>query len=140
MGHFKRPMHRYLSMRWLSCWAILLVTSFLMHPGASASASELVIYSGRKESAIKPVVELFERETGIKVALKVGKTSGLANEIIQERGRPRADIFIATEAGVARSLRGKDFCSRMLLQALGRYRPSTRASAGSGPASPAAPG
>ncbi|MBZ0169304.1 iron(III) ABC transporter iron (III)-binding protein [Candidatus Methylomirabilis lanthanidiphila] len=104
MGHFKRPMHRYLSMRWLSCWAILLVTSFLMHPGASASASELVIYSGRKESAIKPVVELFERETGIKVALKVGKTSGLANEIIQERGRPRADIFIATEAGVCEIL------------------------------------
>ncbi|MBI2884409.1 MAG: extracellular solute-binding protein, partial [Candidatus Methylomirabilis oxyfera] len=100
----RRLMYGYLSTRVLSCWAIVLVTSLLVYVDASASASELVIYSGRKESAIKPVVELFERETGIKVALKVGKTSGLANEIIQERGRPRADIFIATEAGVCEIL------------------------------------
>ena len=73
-------------------------------PGAPASASEFVIYSGRKESAIKPVVELFERKTGAKVVLKIGKTSGLANEILQERQRPRADIFIATEAGVCEVL------------------------------------
>jgi iron(III) transport system substrate-binding protein len=71
---------------------------------ALASASELVIYSGRKESAIKPVVELFEWRTGVKVVLKIGKTSGLANEILQERQRPRADIFIATEAGVCEVL------------------------------------
>ncbi|MBI2882827.1 MAG: extracellular solute-binding protein, partial [Candidatus Methylomirabilis oxyfera] len=94
----------YLSTRVLSCWAIVLVTSLLVYVDASATASELVIYSGRKESAITPVVELFERETGIKVALKVGKTSGLANEILQERQRPRADIFIATEAGVCEIL------------------------------------
>ena len=61
---------------------------------------ELVVYSGRKEAAIKPVTEAFTRATGIKVNLKVGKTSGLANEIIQEKGNPRGDIFIATEAGV----------------------------------------
>lgn len=101
---FRRLMYGHLSTRVLSCWALMLVTSLLVYVDASASASELVIYSGRKESAIKPVVELFERETGIKVALKVGKTSGLANEILQERQRPRADIFIATEAGAARFL------------------------------------
>ncbi|MDD5560149.1 extracellular solute-binding protein [Candidatus Methylomirabilis sp.] len=82
----------------LSILLLSVVLPFCLN--AVASASELVIYSGRKESAIKPVVDLFERQTGIKVALKVGKTSGLANEILQERQRPRADIFIATEAGV----------------------------------------
>lgn len=81
-------------------WASAITLS----PSAPASASELVIYSGRKESAIKPVVELFERKTGAKVVLKIGKTSGLANEILQERQRPRADIFIATEAGVCEVL------------------------------------
>lgn len=104
MIHFRRLMRGYLLTRLLSCWASVLVISLLVYVDASASASELVIYSGRKESAIKPVVELFERETGIKVALKVGKTSGLANEILQERERPRADIFIATEAGVCEIL------------------------------------
>ena len=79
---------------------LLLEAALLFGPSVPAFASELVIYSGRKESAIKPVVELFERKTGTRVALKIGKTSGLANEIILERQRPRADIFIATEAGV----------------------------------------
>jgi iron(III) transport system substrate-binding protein len=73
-------------------------------PAAPAAASELVIYSGRKESAFKPLVELFERTTGVKVALKTGKTSGLANEILQERQRPRADVLIATEAGICELL------------------------------------
>lgn len=100
----KRLASKYPSTRLLFCWAVLLAVSLLVGVHASASASELVVYSGRKESAIKPVIELFERETGIKVALKVGKTSGLANEILQERERPRADIFIATEAGVCEIL------------------------------------
>jgi len=104
MAHFRRLVRGHLSTRLLSSWAFLLTVSLLLHIHASASASELVIYSGRKESAIKPVVELFERQTGIRVALKVGKASGLANEMLQERQRPRADIFIATEAGVCEIL------------------------------------
>jgi len=60
----------------------------------------LVVYSGRKESAIKPVVDTFQKRSGIPVKLKIGKTSGLANELIQEKTRPRGDVFISTEAGV----------------------------------------
>lgn len=90
--------------RTLLFWSLLLSAGLLFRLSAAASASELTIYSGRKESAIKPVVELFERQTGIRVALKTGKTSGLANEMLQERQRPRADIFIATEAGVCEIL------------------------------------
>lgn len=104
MISFRRLMYGDLSTRVLSCWAFVLAALLFVYVDASASASELVIYSGRKESAIKPVVELFERQTGIKVALKVGKVSGLANEILQERQRPRANIFIATEAGVCEIL------------------------------------
>ncbi|HWQ70126.1 MAG TPA: extracellular solute-binding protein [Patescibacteria group bacterium] len=100
MVQLRRLVLRHPSTQFLSWWAIVLIASLVVCVDAPASASELVIYSGRKESAIKPVVELFERETGIRVALKVGKTSGLANEILQERQRPRADIFIATESGV----------------------------------------
>ena len=64
------------------------------------AADEVVVYSGRKEMVIKPVAEKFQKKTGIRVRLKIGKTSGLANELIQEKARPRADVFIATEAGV----------------------------------------
>ena len=64
------------------------------------AVDEVVVYSGRKEMVIKPVAEAFQKKTGIQVRLKIGKTSGLANELIQEKARPRADVFIATEAGV----------------------------------------
>ena len=86
---------------------VVFIAFLLLTQAAPAGASELVIYSGRKESAFKPVVELFERRTGVKVALKTGKTSGLANEILQERQRPRADILIATEAGICELLARK---------------------------------
>ncbi|MBI4381987.1 MAG: extracellular solute-binding protein [candidate division NC10 bacterium] len=91
----------------LFCSILLIVVSVsavMPGPGGPEAGSELVIYSGRKESAIKPVVDLFERKTGAKAVLKIGKTSGLANEILQERQHPRADIFIATEAGVCEVL------------------------------------
>ncbi len=65
-----------------------------------SAADELVVYSGRKEMVIRPVAEAFQKKTGIQVKLKIGKTSGLANELIQEKARPRGDVFIATEAGV----------------------------------------
>ena len=67
---------------------------------AASAADELVVYSGRKEMVLKPVADAFQKKTGVQVRLKIGKTSGLANELIQEKTRPRADVFIATEAGV----------------------------------------
>jgi iron(III) transport system substrate-binding protein len=67
---------------------------------AEAASDRLVIYSGRKEKAIKPVVEAFTKQTGIQVDLKIGKTSGLANEIRMEKARPRGDLFISTEGGI----------------------------------------
>jgi len=71
---------------------------------AEAAAERLVIYSGRKEKAIKPVVDAFTKQTGIAVDLKTGKTSGLANEIRMEQARPRGDLFIATEGGIMEGL------------------------------------
>ncbi len=68
--------------------------------GVAPAVDEVVVYSGRKEMVIKPVADAFQKKTGIPVRLKIGKTSGLANELIQEKARPRADVFIATEAGV----------------------------------------
>src|SRR3989475_5045009 len=63
-------------------------------------SEELVVYSGRKEVAVKPIVEAFQKKTGIPVKFKTGTTTGLAHELIQEKARPRADVFIATEVGV----------------------------------------
>lgn len=68
---------------------------------------ELVIYSGRKEELIKPVIEAFEKETGIKVTLHTGDASQLANQIMEEQRNPRADVYIANDAGTLGQLAEK---------------------------------
>ncbi|HEV8244034.1 MAG TPA: extracellular solute-binding protein [Nitrospirales bacterium] len=80
---------------------VIVSTAGSMAPiPAEAASDRLVIYSGRKEKAIKPVVETFTKQTGIQVDLKIGKTSGLANEIRMEKAHPRGDLFISTESGI----------------------------------------
>ncbi|TRZ98452.1 MAG: extracellular solute-binding protein [Nitrospiraceae bacterium] len=71
---------------------------------AEAAPDRLVIYSGRKEKAIKPVADAFTKQTGIQVDLKIGKVSGLANEIRMEKAHPRGDLFISTEGGIMEML------------------------------------
>ncbi len=85
--------------------ALLLCMSGTLCPlPAEAASDRLVIYSGRKEKAIKPVADAFTKHTGIAVDLKTGKTSGLANEIRMEKARPRGDLFISTEGGIMEML------------------------------------
>ncbi len=96
---------KYLSRGFSLTW--LIITALLLWQGVALAEKNLVVYSGRKEKAIRPVIQAFERDSGIKVRLKVGKTSGLANELLQERNNPRADIFISTVAGVTEILAGR---------------------------------
>jgi len=79
---------------------IALLSGLWADVDGARAAEELVVYSGRKETVVKPVVESFQKKTGIPVKLKTGTTTGLAHELIQEKGLPRADVFIATEVGV----------------------------------------
>ena len=72
-----------------------------------AAAQDLVIFSGRKEALIKPVLELFKEKTGINVILKAGDSAALGQQILQETMNPSADIFIAKESGSLEYLRLK---------------------------------
>ncbi len=86
---------------------LLLAGAGSLAPSLTATAGDrLVVYSGRKEKAIKPVVEAFTKRTGLPVDLKGGKTSGLANEIRMEKANPRGDLFISTEGGIMEILAG----------------------------------
>jgi iron(III) transport system substrate-binding protein len=58
----------------------------------------LVIYSGRSEPLLQPVVDAFRtRHEGVKVLLKAGSNSQLANALLEEKANPQADLFITTE-------------------------------------------
>jgi iron(III) transport system substrate-binding protein len=62
-----------------------------------ASAGEVVVYTALDREFSEPVFEEFTQITGIQVRAKydteANKTVGLANLIINERARPRCDLF-----------------------------------------------
>ncbi len=73
--------------------------------GRGTGGEEIVIYSGRREQFVTPVLEDFERQTGIRVRLLSGSATSFAHRIAGERRRPQADIFLANDAGVMEYLR-----------------------------------
>jgi iron(III) transport system substrate-binding protein len=68
-------------------------------PDTVASGGSLVLYSGRGESLVAPVIARFEKETGIDVRIKYGNTAELALTLREEGPRGQADVFWAQDAG-----------------------------------------
>ena len=60
---------------------------------------QLVVYSGRSESLVGPIIEQFADATGIDVSVKYGSTSEIAATILEEGANSPADIFFAQDPG-----------------------------------------
>ena len=73
-----------------------------------AADETLTVYSGRKENLVKPVFDMFEAETGVKVRVKYGETQPLATALIKEGERTEADVFVAQDASTLGFLVSKD--------------------------------
>jgi iron(III) transport system substrate-binding protein len=76
----------------------LLLAGLLGWSGLAA-AEDLVVYSGRSDRFVKPVVEAFTKQTGIKVVLHSGSSTSLLNKLKLEGPRTNADIYISNDAG-----------------------------------------
>ncbi len=73
-------------------------------PAPSAQPAEVqpqtvTVYSGRNEKLVGPVLQGFEKDTGIKVNVRYGETPGLAALILEEGPQSPADVYIAQDAG-----------------------------------------
>ncbi|GAB1422216.1 iron ABC transporter substrate-binding protein [Anaerolineales bacterium] len=62
-------------------------------------AEPLTIYSGRSESLIGPVLDMFTEASGIEVQVVYGDTAAIANQIFEEGKNSPADVYIAQDAG-----------------------------------------
>lgn len=65
----------------------------------SSSPGKLIIYSGRKESLVGPIIEQFKEASGIEVKVKYGSTGEIAATLLEEGANSPADVFFAQDPG-----------------------------------------
>jgi iron(III) transport system substrate-binding protein len=71
----------------------------LSQPTTLFANESLVVYSGRSDKFVKPVIEEFTRQTGVQVILHTGKSTALLNKLRIEAERTDADLFLSNDAG-----------------------------------------
>jgi len=78
--------------------ALLVISAFAQTAFARDNAA-LVIYSGRSDKFVKPVIKHFTEKTGIKVILHTAKSTALLNKLRAEGARTEADLYLSNDAG-----------------------------------------
>ena len=76
-----------------------VILAFFGICSSSLAAAEVNLYSSRKDVLIVPILEQFEKQTGIEVNLITGKASALMSRIKSEGKASPADLLVTVDAG-----------------------------------------
>jgi iron(III) transport system substrate-binding protein len=79
------------------------LVALLVAAGAAScsqgGSGELIVYSGRNQNLIGPLLEQFAEESGIDIRVKYADTGETLATLLEEGDATRADVFISQDAG-----------------------------------------
>ena len=75
------------------------LTRLVTETASGQDPGKLVIYSGRSESLVNPIIQQFKGATGIDVQVKYASTGQLAATLLEEGHNSPADVFYAQDPG-----------------------------------------
>lgn len=93
---------------------------------AGQADDTLVIYSGRDEALVEPIIQLFEDETGVNVDVRYGDSAELAAQLSEEGEASKADIFFAQDAGALGAIESEGLFLELPGEVLDRVQPEYR--------------
>ncbi|MCY4404144.1 MAG: iron ABC transporter substrate-binding protein [Candidatus Poribacteria bacterium] len=89
--------------------SILLLLAFI----GDVHAETLTLYSGRSKSLVDPIIQQFEKETGIEVKVSYANTTQLANKLMTEGEKSSASLFWAQDAGALGAVSKKGLFTKL---------------------------
>ncbi|MBP9633940.1 MAG: extracellular solute-binding protein [Nitrospira sp.] len=92
--------------------------------GTAEAAEKLVVYSGRAERLIKPVLDEFQAKSGIQIELLSSGTTELVNRLQAEGDHTPADVFLTNDAGSLEHARELKLLRPMNMREVERAIPS----------------
>lgn len=121
--------------------ALALMTAGLLAVGLSACGGtdedpqvdgdkQITLYSGRNEALIKPLLEKFTEQTGIKVRTRYAGTSAMATQLLEEGEKSPANVFLAQDAGALGAVAKKGLFAPLGEDIIGKVPTTYRARSG----------
>lgn len=94
-----------------------IAAAALLLPSAAACGfgdeAGLVIYSGRNQALVKPLLDKLEKAVGTSVEVRYGGSAELAAQLLEEGGKSKADVFLSQDAGALGSLSKQGMLRRL---------------------------
>ncbi|MGI5359767.1 iron ABC transporter substrate-binding protein [Streptomyces sp. CA-252508] len=121
----RRPLARSLT----ALAAAALVGPMLAACGSDEPA-DLVIYSGRNENLVKPLIEKLEKHLGADVEVRYGDSAELSAQLLEEGDKTEAGLFLSQDAGALGALSAEQRLAPLPKGTLDKVDPAYRGAAG----------
>ncbi len=92
-------------------------------PAADGEEASLLVYSGRNENLVGPLLEQYAATSGVDVQVRYGDTAEMAATILEEGQNSPADVFFGQDAGALGALAGAGRCTALPQEIVGQVDP-----------------